>query len=128
MTAACWMLSALTLNPDLPVYCTWPCRCALTLNNIKDLSNEDKIPYILKMIGIDTISTRLKASMLEVEQSINTWPQLASSVTLGGAITTDVCRRILLDQYHESGRYYIDIDDLVKKIKKRKKKKESKLH
>lgn len=83
-------------------------------HNIKGLSNEDKIPYILRMIGADTISTRLKASMLEVEQSINTWPQLASSVTLGGALTTDVCRRILLDQFHESGRYYVDLDELVK--------------
>jgi ThiF family len=83
-------------------------------DNIKDLSNEQKIPYILKMIGAETISTRLKASMLEVEQSINTWPQLASSVTLGGALTTDVCRRILLDQYHDSGRYYIDLEELVK--------------
>lgn len=82
--------------------------------NIKDLSNEDKIPYILKMIGAETISTRLKASMLEVEQSINTWPQLASSVTLGGALTTDVSRRLLLDQFHQSGRYYVDMEDLIK--------------
>ncbi|CAM4041117.1 Nitroreductase family protein [Pedobacter westerhofensis] len=82
--------------------------------NIKDLSNEEKIPYILKMVGAETISTRLKASMMEVEQSINTWPQLASSVVLGGALTTDVCRRILLDQFHESGRYYVDMDELVK--------------
>jgi hypothetical protein len=48
-----------------------------------------------------------------VEQTINTWPQLASSVALGGAVGADVCRRILLDQYHESGRYYIDLDELV---------------
>jgi molybdopterin/thiamine biosynthesis adenylyltransferase len=86
----------------------------LNPESIKDLSNEDKIPYILKMIGADTISTRLKASMLEVEQSINTWPQLASSVTLGGALTTDVSRRILLNQFHSSGRYYVDMEDLVK--------------
>jgi hypothetical protein len=82
-------------------------------SNIKGLTNEEKIPFILKMVGADTISTRLKASMMEVEQSINTWPQLASSVVLGGALTTDVCRRILLDQYHESGRYYIDLEELV---------------
>lgn len=80
---------------------------------IKNLSNEEKVPYILRIIGADTISTRLKASMLEVEQSINTWPQLASSVTLGGALTTDVCRRILLNQYRESGRYYVDFEQLV---------------
>lgn len=83
-------------------------------SNIKDLTNEEKIPYILRMIGAETISTRLKASMLEVEQSINTWPQLASSVTLGGALTTDVARRILLDQFHESGRYYVDLEEMVK--------------
>lgn len=81
---------------------------------ITDLTNEEKIPYILKMIGAESISTRLKASMLEVEQSINTWPQLASSVTLGGALTTDVCRRIFLDQFNESGRYYLDIEDIIK--------------
>ena len=92
---------------------------------IKDLTNEQKIPYILRMIGIDSISTRLKASMLEVEQSINTWPQLASSVTLGGALTTDVCRRILLDQYHESGRYYIDLEELVKDEEPKKQKQTS---
>jgi len=82
-------------------------------DKIKDLTNEDKIPYILKMVGADTLSQRMKASMMEVEQSINTWPQLASSVVLGGALTTDVCRRIFLDQYHESGRYYIDIEELI---------------
>lgn len=80
---------------------------------IKGLSTEDKIPVMLQMLGIENISLRAKASMLEVEQTINTWPQLASSVALGGAVGTDVCRRILLDQFHESGRYYIDLDELV---------------
>jgi tRNA A37 threonylcarbamoyladenosine dehydratase len=81
--------------------------------SIKNLTNEEKIPYILKMVGADTMSTRLKASMLEVKKSINTWPQLASSVALGGAATTDVCRRILLDQFHDSGRYYVDLDEII---------------
>ncbi len=80
---------------------------------IKGLSTEDKIPVMLQMLGIENISLRAKASMLEVEQTINTWPQLASSVVLGGAVGADVCRRILLDQFHESGRYYIDLDELV---------------
>jgi molybdopterin/thiamine biosynthesis adenylyltransferase len=82
-------------------------------DNIKSLTNEEKIPHILKMIGVESLSTRMKASMMEVEQSINTWPQLASSVVLGGALTTDVSRRIFLDQYRDSGRYYIDFDTLI---------------
>jgi molybdopterin/thiamine biosynthesis adenylyltransferase len=80
---------------------------------IKGLSTEDKIPVMLQMLGIENISLRAKASMLEVEQTINTWPQLASSVVLGGAVGADVSRRILLDQFHESGRYYIDLDELI---------------
>lgn len=81
--------------------------------NIKELTNEEKIPIILQMLGIENVSLRAQASMVEVEQTINTWPQLASSVALGGAIGADVCRRILLGHYHESGRYYIDLEELI---------------
>lgn len=77
------------------------------------LTSEAKVPYILAMLGIDTVSQRLKASMLEVEQSITTWPQLASAVMLGGAAVSDVARRILLDQFHDSGRYFIDLEAII---------------
>lgn len=99
------------LQPDRPIM--HGLAAGLDPENIRGLSNEEKIPYILRMVGAENISTRLKASMIEVEQSVNTWPQLASSVVLGGALTTDVCRRILLGQFHDSGRYYIDLDELV---------------
>jgi tRNA A37 threonylcarbamoyladenosine dehydratase/nitroreductase len=83
-------------------------------------TNEEKIPYLLAMIGVETLSNRLQASMCEVGQTISTWPQLASGVTLGGALCADVSRRIILDQYHESGRYYIDLEQLIgnKTVKK----------
>ncbi len=99
------------LEPDRPIL--HGLAGDLDPSKIKGLTNEEKIPYILKMIGAETISTRLKASMMEVEQSINTWPQLASSVVLGGALTTDVSRKILLDQNHVSGRFYVDFDDMI---------------
>jgi molybdopterin/thiamine biosynthesis adenylyltransferase len=86
---------------------------SLDPQNIKELSNEDKIPVILQMLGAENISYRGKASMVEVQQTINTWPQLATSVALGGAVAADVCRRILLNQYTSSGRYYIDLEELV---------------
>ncbi len=89
----------------------------LNPKTIKNLSNEEKIPHILKMVGAETLSTRLKASMMEVEQSINTWPQLASSVVLGGALTTDTCRRIFLNQYSDSGRYFVDFEEIIKNKK-----------
>lgn len=82
-----------------------------TLKSLK--TTEEKIPYMLDVLGIDTASPRLKASMLEIEQTINTWPQLASAVTMGGGITADVARRLLLNQFKSSGRYFVDIEELI---------------
>lgn len=67
----------------------------LDIDTLKKLkTNEEKIPYMLDILGLDTASLRLKASMLEIEQTVNTWPQLASAVTMGGGITADISRRI----------------------------------
>lgn len=77
------------------------------------LTNEQKIPYILQIIGVDTMSSRLRASLIEVEQSISTWPQLASAVAHGGAVAADVARRICLGDPVESGRFYADLDAIV---------------
>jgi nitroreductase len=76
-------------------------------------TNEEKVPYLLPMLGVETSTTRLKSSMLEIEQTINTWPQLASGVVLGGGISTDVSRRLLLGQLKKSGRYFVDLEELI---------------
>jgi tRNA A37 threonylcarbamoyladenosine dehydratase len=86
----------------------------LDINKLKQLkTTEEKIPYMLDVLGIETSSLRLRASMLEIEQTINTWPQLASAVTMGGGIATDVSRRLLLNQFTDSGRYHLDIEELI---------------
>ena len=86
----------------------------LDVSNFHTLkTNEQKLPYLLAFAGIETLSKRMKASAVEVGQTISTWPQLASAVTMGGGITADVCRRILLDGFHNSGRYFIDIEELI---------------
>jgi molybdopterin/thiamine biosynthesis adenylyltransferase len=76
-------------------------------------TNEEKMPYMMKIVGIDTLSDRMKSSLLEITQTVTTWPQLASAVTYGGGMTADICRRMMLGQYTESGRYVVDIADLV---------------
>jgi molybdopterin/thiamine biosynthesis adenylyltransferase len=83
------------------------------LLNIKNLTNEQKVPFVLKIIGEETMSKRLKSSMKEIKRTLTTWPQLASSVVLGAALCADVCRRILLNEFHESGRYYVDIEEQI---------------
>ncbi len=81
--------------------------------SLRGLTREQKIPYILQIIGVDTLSERLRASLIEVEQSISTWPQLASAVAHGGAATADVVRRICIGDQLRSGRYYADLDALI---------------
>ncbi|MCF2487962.1 Rv1355c family protein [Dyadobacter sp. CY347] len=80
---------------------------------LKNISPADRFPLVMRIIDAMNTSTRGRASLLEIGQTISTWPQLASAVTLGGGVVTDVCRRILLDQFTDSGRYYVDLEHLI---------------
>ncbi|WP_285055791.1 Rv1355c family protein [Pedobacter ginsengisoli] len=86
----------------------------LDISKVKDLkTSEEKLPYMVPITGLETLSPRMKASAIEIMQTITTWPQLASAVTFGGGITADLSRKILLDLLHVSGRFFIDIDELI---------------
>ena len=44
--------------------------------------------------------------MVEVKETVSTWPQLASDVALGGAMVANAVRRIALGEFTGSGRFY----------------------
>ncbi len=99
------------LEPDRPPMHGWLEH--LDYSNMGALTNEQKVPFMMPIFGIDTISKRLKASMVEIGESIHTWPQLATAVAMGGALAADTVRRIFLNQFEASGRYHIDLDQLI---------------
>ena len=76
-------------------------------------TNEEKLPFLAPIAGMDGLSARMKASMVEVGQSLTTWPQLATGVQLGGALVGDLHRRMALDGMRSSGRWYVDLEELV---------------
>jgi len=78
------------------------------------LSTKDKVPFVLRLLGEDRMSEPLRASLTLIEERLVSWPQLGSAVTLGAGVATDVARRILLGQHSESGRYYVDLHELVR--------------
>lgn len=80
---------------------------------LSKMSNAEKVPYVLRMLGGTNLSERLAASLVDIETTLKTWPQLASSVALGSAVITDTARRILLGELQASGRFYVDLDELV---------------
>lgn len=84
------------------------------ISNLENLSNQEKLPLLDAMVDLSGLSERMKYSISEMGKTISTWPQLASSVVLGGAMVTDTCRRILLNQIKMSGRYYVDFEQIIK--------------
>ncbi len=81
---------------------------------LENLSNKERVAIVLKITGLETLSLRMKASLLEIGSTITSWPQLASGVFLGGASVAHVGRRLLLGDNVPSGRFYVDFDDIMK--------------
>lgn len=73
-------------------------------------TTDEKMPYMMPISGSDTLSPKMKASILELTSTLTTWPQLASDVSLGGAISAIVARKILLGDKIESKRQWLDIE------------------
>lgn len=100
------------LEPDRPVLHGYVDHIDMSV--FKTLQTlDEKAPYIAPVTGIETLSPRMKASAVEIMSTISTWPQLASAVTYGGGITADLSRKILLGNLKLSGRFFIDIDELI---------------
>ena len=85
----------------------------VVVEQLKNLTTEQKVPLMMKLVGFNTVSPRGKATLIELGQTLSTWPQLASSVVLGGGVVTDVARRILLNQLSVSGRFYVDVESVI---------------
>jgi molybdopterin/thiamine biosynthesis adenylyltransferase/nitroreductase len=98
-------------EPDRPLF--HGLAGALRADAMKDLEAADKVGLVLRILGGPNLSTRAAASLAEVKETLVTWPQLASAVALGGALITDVARRLLLGTFTSSGRFYVDPEAIV---------------
>jgi hypothetical protein len=71
------------------------------------------VDLILAMVDADRVSPALAAASAKIGRTLSSWPQLASGVALGGALVTEAARRILLGGPCASGRFYVDLDELI---------------
>lgn len=76
------------------------------------MSPAERLALVLRILG-PTMSEQMTKAMGEVGRTQETWPQLASAVTLGGATATHAARLILLGKQLSSGRYFVDLDQLL---------------
>ncbi|AUG81193.1 hypothetical protein CFP65_6543 [Kitasatospora sp. MMS16-BH015] len=86
----------------------------VTAAELKTLSSREKVPYVLRILDQDRPSERFVPSLVEIGQTISSWPQLASGVALGAALVTDTARRLLLGGFTASGRWFVDPAELVR--------------
>jgi molybdopterin/thiamine biosynthesis adenylyltransferase len=71
-----------------------------------------EIPEIIRLLEPEKCSERGRRSLAEIGKKIPSWPQLASDVQLGSALTAKLARAILLGHTIPSGRFRCDIMQL----------------
>jgi hypothetical protein len=81
--------------------------------NVCNLDQQAAVDLILAMVDSERISPELAAAFPQLGKTLCSWPQLASGAALGGALTAEAARRILLGRPCESGRFYVDLAALI---------------
>ena len=99
------------LEPDRPTF--HGLLGDVTSAALGGLTTKEKVPYVIRILDPASLTDRAAASMVEVKESVSTWPQLASDVALGGAMVANAVRRIALGELTASGRFYADLDELT---------------
>lgn len=82
--------------------------------SLLDNFGQKRMALLAAILDMDQLSPRAKSSIAEMGKSITNWPQLASSVIMGGGMCAHVARNLLLDNAVPSGRFYIDLDQLIR--------------
>lgn len=82
----------------------------LDVNLLPGMSSREKIPHVLRHLEAERLSPRTAASLIEIDRSLSTWPQLASDVIIGASAIAEAVRRIGLGEHLRSGRSRIDVN------------------
>ena len=88
----------------------------LDVGLLPGMSSREKIPHMLRHLEAERISPRTAASLIEIDRSLSTWPQLASEVILGASSVAEAVRRIGLGESQGSGRCRIDVGRALSRL------------
>lgn len=89
----------------------------LTAEDVLKMPPPARLGIILRIVGTNTMSPRIAASLLEFGRTLRGLSQLGSDVTLGGATTTAVVRRFGLGLPLASGRIFVDVSAMLGEIR-----------
>jgi molybdopterin/thiamine biosynthesis adenylyltransferase/nitroreductase len=96
------------LEPDRPLF--HGLLGAVQASDLVGLSTHDKVPYVLQLLEPSELSSRMAASMAEIDETLAAWPQLGGDVSLGAASISAAVRRLGRGEQLHSGRVRVDLD------------------
>lgn len=88
----------------------------LDIDLLPGMSSREKVPHVLRHLEAERLSPRTAASLVEIDRTLSTWPQLASDVVIGASAVAEAVRRIGLGEELKSGRSRIDINWALSQI------------
>jgi molybdopterin/thiamine biosynthesis adenylyltransferase len=81
--------------------------------DLTQLSEKERIRLIVRTVGFEANSESLLESLLEIGETLATWPQLGATATISGGVITTAIKKIVLGEEIESGKYYINLDNIL---------------
>lgn len=88
----------------------------LDLARLAGLSNKEKVPQMLRFLEAEQLSPRVLASVVEIDRTLATWPQVSSEVVLGATAIAEAVRRIGLGEELRSGRTRVDVGSALNQL------------
>ena len=80
------------------------------------MTSGQKVPYMLRLLDARELSSRALASVIEIDRTLSTWPQVAGDVVLGATAVAEAVRRIGLGERLPSGRARLDISGVLDRL------------
>ncbi|MBF6131524.1 Rv1355c family protein [Nocardia otitidiscaviarum] len=84
--------------------------------DLRGLTTREKAPHVVRILDAAGFSASMAASLVEVGETISSWPQLGGDVHLGAAIAATAVRQFGLGRKLPSGRTRVDLESCLDAI------------
>ena len=77
--------------------------------SLAKMTSGEKVPHLLRFLQARHLSPRGAASLLEIDRTLSTWPQVSGDVAAGAPVIAEAVRRLGLGEHLPSGRVRLDV-------------------
>ena len=85
--------------------------------SLSRMTSAAKVPLLLRFLQARHLSSRGAASLLEIDRTLSTWPQVSGDVAAGAPVIAEAVRRIGLGEHLPSGRTRLDIGGALDRLR-----------